>query len=233
MQKYEKIAQDLLNRIHETEFHTTGKLPTERELMEQYTASRNTVRQALKVLLNSGAVYSKQGSGVWIRSMPTGGSLSITVKPGQMAKNLKTEDSKNVVLSIEIVEADESLAKDMLCEVGTPVYDVKRLRIMNGHKFAYEHSYYNKDYVLYLNKEICESSIYSHLIHNLKLKIGFADKYIYAEKLSEEIAEYLELQPGDPGLVICDRVHLDNGKLFNISKMTYNYKYTKLYAGIA
>ena len=66
----------------------------------------------------------------------------------------------------------------------------------------------------------------------MKLAIGFTDKYITAEKLTAEEAYYLGLHEGDPGLIICDHVYTDNGKLFDVSRMTYNYRYTKLYAAI-
>jgi GntR family transcriptional regulator len=50
--KYQQIAEDLRRRIESGELPVAGQqtLPTEIELMEQYDASRNTVRDAIKLL---------------------------------------------------------------------------------------------------------------------------------------------------------------------------------------
>ena len=66
--------------------------------------------------------------------------------------------------------------------------------------------------------------------NDLKLTFGFADEHICAIKLDEQQADLLDLNPGDPGLVISDTVYLDNGLLFNVSQVIYNYKYANFYA---
>lgn len=233
MQKYEILAQQLRERIEKGDFSSNGKLPTEKQLMSECDVSRNTVRSALRILLNHGCVYARQGSGVYVRaSNDKTDVLPIIGKPGQIGKNLKAKDSASVLISLQEIQADEYLVARMQCKEGCPIYAVERVRMIDGKKFAYEKSWYLKETVRYLNREICEHSIYQYLQEDMKLAIGFTDKYITAEKLTGEEAYYLGLHEGDPGLIICDHVYTDNGKLFNVSRMTYNYCYTKLYAAI-
>ena len=116
----------------------------------------------------------------------------------------------------------------MKCDIGTNVYYVKRLRIIDGNTFSMEYSYYNKDIIPYLNEEIAKSSIYSYILDDLKLNIGFADKLIYADKMDEESAKYLGLAMDDPALVIDNTVFLNNGNIFEVSKVIHNYKHAKL-----
>ena len=91
--------------------------------------------------------------------------------------------------------------------------------------FAVEYTYYNKDIIPYLNEDIAKTSIFSFIINDLKLTIGFSEKYIFAKPLSKEDQELLNLEPGAFGLIIDDNVFLSNGKKFNYSKIWYNYKY--------
>ena len=229
MAKYEVVAKDIISRIKQNEFETTLKLPTEDEMIEYYQVSRNTVRSALKLLTSQGIIFSRQGSGFYIRQRSNSNSISIMGTNG-LTYDFPNSTFSNYVISVDLIEADEKLAKKMMCEPGDLIYRCKRLRILDDKKFALEISFYSKKVVPYLCKEIAEQSIYNYLQNDLKLKLGFADKDIYAIKLTKEQSELLDLEPGDPGLVIADTVYLDNGVLFNSSQMIYNYKYARFYA---
>ena len=118
----------------------------------------------------------------------------------------------------------------MNCLIGTPIYYLKRLRIVDGIPYALERTYYNKEIVPYLGKEIAESSIFNYLKNDLKISFGFADKYLQAIKLTKEDAELLELEENDPAIMINDNIHLSNGQLFNYSYIIYNYQTANFYS---
>ncbi|GFH34319.1 GntR family transcriptional regulator [Streptomyces pacificus] len=65
--KYMEVADDLRRRIGEGEFPPGSKLPPERKLVEQYSRSPGTIRQALAVLREEGITESRVGSGVTVR----------------------------------------------------------------------------------------------------------------------------------------------------------------------
>lgn len=56
MTKYQKIYQDLLEKIKRGDIKPHTLLPSESELMKIYDASRDTVRKALNLLLNDGYI---------------------------------------------------------------------------------------------------------------------------------------------------------------------------------
>ncbi|WP_329616441.1 GntR family transcriptional regulator [Streptomyces brevispora] len=70
VRKYREIADDLRRRVSEGEFDEgRRKLPSERQLVEQYkatTTSAMTIRQALSVLRDEGLVESRVGSGWYV-----------------------------------------------------------------------------------------------------------------------------------------------------------------------
>ena len=65
MTKYEFVANQLADRINNNEFKHTKKIPTEDQLMQEYNVSKNTIRNAIKILTKLGLLYPVQGSGMF------------------------------------------------------------------------------------------------------------------------------------------------------------------------
>lgn len=228
MSKYKKIAKQLLEKINSGSYPDL-KIPTEDELMEQYVASRNTIRNAIQLLVELGKIYRVQGSGVYVREMKNGKVVNTNVIRGiaDVFSNHKTETK---LLDFQVIEAGKEIADKLKTTVGTPVYYLKRLRLVDDRPITLEYSYYNKNIIPYLGKEIAEKSIYQYIENDLKLKIGFADKYIKAEKLTKEDAELFGFDQGDPTLVVNEKVYLSNGDLFNSSRVLHNYELAELFS---
>lgn len=58
----EEVADQLKQSILAGEFRTGDKLPSERELMEEFQVSRVAIREALRQLENSGFIETRQGA---------------------------------------------------------------------------------------------------------------------------------------------------------------------------
>ena len=63
---YRQIADDLRRKIEAGELKRGAQLPTEIDLREQYDASRNTVRDAIKWLTTRGLVETRPGQGTFV-----------------------------------------------------------------------------------------------------------------------------------------------------------------------
>ena len=227
MRKYETISIDLKKRIENGEFEETKKLPTGGQLMKEYDASKNTISNAINLLVNDGLLFAIHGSGFYIRK-PNKGTIKLNNTIGFSAEH-PGEKLERDILSFKLIDCDTDLAEHLECKVGTPVYAIKRLMYIDDIPFAVEYTYYNKDIIPYLNEGIAKTSIFSFIINDLKLTIGFSEKYIFAKPLSKEDQELLNLEPGAFGLIIDDNVFLSNGKKFNYSKIWYNYKYANFF----
>lgn len=226
--KHKELADILKKNIDNGKYHEYGKLPTEDMIMNEYGVTRYCVRNSIEILVNMGCVYPVQGSGMFVRESKRDGCLSVNDTRGLQAE-FKKENIETKLISMEIVEADNKLSKIFKCDVGTPIYNIVRLRIVEKKLFSVEYTYYNKDIVHYLNKKIVEDSIYSYIKNDLGLNVGFADKIISCEKLEKEASELLHLETGEPALIVEDEAYLSNGQIFNVSKVIYNYKYVKLF----
>lgn len=80
----EQVARQIERQICEGGFILGQKLPTERELCEQFAVSRSVIREAVKTLAALGLVESRQGSGIFVQrnSMPViARALTLLVTP--------------------------------------------------------------------------------------------------------------------------------------------------------
>jgi GntR family transcriptional regulator len=64
---YRQIADQLRDGIARGEFSDGGRLPSERELCETYSAARGTVRQAVALLRTEGLIEIDRGRGAYVR----------------------------------------------------------------------------------------------------------------------------------------------------------------------
>jgi GntR family transcriptional regulator len=63
---YRQIADDLRQKIESGELGHGDQLPTELDLRDQYQASRNTIRDAVKWLITRGLVETRPGQGTFV-----------------------------------------------------------------------------------------------------------------------------------------------------------------------
>jgi GntR family transcriptional regulator, transcriptional repressor for pyruvate dehydrogenase complex len=90
----ELIAQQIKNTILTGVMKPGERLPSERELVERFEASRNSVREALKILEVSGLLLIKRGSGVFVTDgspRSVSDSFSSILKMGNVSINDLTQ----------------------------------------------------------------------------------------------------------------------------------------------
>src|ERR1700684_2119052 len=79
---YRRIAEDLREGIESCGLRPGGQLPTEQQLIAKYAASRNTVRDAVRWLINRGLVETRPGQGTFVTERITPFVTTLTGDPG-------------------------------------------------------------------------------------------------------------------------------------------------------
>jgi len=100
---YQRIVEQIENRIVAGELKVGDQLPSERELAEQFSVSRIAVREAVKALRAKGLVEIQPGRGTFITNGTPAvvrNSLSMLMKFGQV------DGSSNIVEVREILEPE-------------------------------------------------------------------------------------------------------------------------------
>lgn len=101
---FEEIADQIKQLIYSGVFKPGDKLPSERELANQFKAGRMVVREALRTLEHSGLIFIRQGSsgGAFIKDIDTTPiirSISDMIKTG----NVTLQNLTEVRLGIEML----------------------------------------------------------------------------------------------------------------------------------
>ena len=100
---FEQIAQQIEKRILSGELQNGDRLPTERELSQQFHASRTAVREAMKTLAQRGLVDMRPGRGTIVID---GTSQAMRHSMGLMMKVGQAGSSVNLVELREIIEPE-------------------------------------------------------------------------------------------------------------------------------
>lgn len=227
MKKYQLISKKIRQYIKDNELKRGDKLPKIKDLVDRFDVSKATILQALSLLAKQGKVYKIQGSGIFVREPANlHGYMSLLTNRG--ISGLVDNVTSEVIDLKELNEPPEKVKK-YFDDEESKCYRLKRLRKTNGKPFVLEESYYLKKYVPFLSKEIAQGSIFKYITEALHEEIRFSDKFMWVEKLKEYEANKLNLEPGDPALVVNDLYYLGNGKIFDVSFLTYNYKNSKFF----
>ena len=227
--KYKMVSDVLEKEILEGIYKDTGKIPTEEEIGKRFNVSRNTVRKAIDNLVKRGYLYQIQGSGVFVRDNEDANFDIINLHT--MYGLTKGFSGKRLVrtelIDFKIIKSDEYLSKKMKCDINTDIYFVNRIRYIDDKIYCIEYSYFNKEYITYLDEDIAKKSIYEYIMNDLGLGISVADRVISCENIDKEDAKVLELE-NNICLVSENKAYLNNGKIFDYSKDIINYKSFKL-----
>ena len=228
MLKYQIIANEIESSIYSNDLPRGTKLPTVEALASEYKVSKSTIVKAVESLVSKGLVYQLQGSGIFVRRRNRNGYIDLNITQG-FTTSLKEFNITSKVLEFNLIRADEEIAKLIECDVNDEAYFIKRVRYINDEIMCYEEAYYKKSIVPYLTEEIAKGSIFEYLQTALNLKPGFSDRYLHLEKLDNNLANILKLEPGDPAMVVLEQIYLPSGVSFNVSKLVYNYKNTQFF----
>ncbi len=212
---YMQILAELRRRVEDGTYPLDAGLPTESELCEEFGASRYTIREALRRLVDQGMVSRRQGAGsVVVAAKPQARyvhSLSSLADLFQFALDTHYE-----VLSTGPVKLDAARAEQVGGEPGSRWWLIEGLRrtAPGGAVVCYTHSYV-PDRLKKLIKGLpgCVGPFYAHLAERSGEEIVEADQEIRGEAMTPTVAAHLDRPPGSVALCVLRRYTSANGTL--------------------
>jgi len=129
--KYEQTYRAVLARLKSGRYPVGGRLPTEKELAEQFAVSRVTVRRALEMLVQDGYVESRQGSGYTVLTLSPASDTCLTSFTDAMLRAGHEPTSRLLEIG-EVAAGDparDTLPAEMQAEALTRI---SRLRLVDG-----------------------------------------------------------------------------------------------------
>jgi GntR family transcriptional regulator len=211
--KYRQIADELGEMIASGRLGPGGRLPTEDQLSRQFTASRNTVRDAVKWLINRGLVETRPGqgtfvvepavpfvttlSGDWQEDAGLGGGEGTAARKEAQARGRTTRLSSLVV---EVRRAHGFVADRLRIDVGASVVTRHQKRYIDEQPWSLQTSFYPMDLVargagqLLQASEVDEGTV-SYLRATLQLKQAGYQDTILVRAPDESEASFFHLPP--------------------------------------
>ncbi|MGO0054632.1 GntR family transcriptional regulator [Streptococcus suis] len=222
MSKYKKVYADIKEKIEQNIWQANQEMPTENELMEIYSYSKDTIRKALSLLEMDGYIQKRQGRNSIILDH------NLVRKP--FVSELKTVSELNrsahhqvqtELTNLYIVQGQPEVMKELEADEKTDLYRVSRVRTIDGERLEYEISYFDRRIVPYLSKEVAESSIYQYLEEELGLEISHSRREISFRFANEEEKSLLDLADYDMVVSVTSTTYLADGRPFQYGTITY------------
>lgn len=154
---YQQIADDLRKQIDDETLAPGSQLPTEAELRDRYSASRNTIRDAVKRLSSQGLIETKPGRGTFVTTRPDPFVFVLTADPdqrsvGEGATYLSTVGAENRLASlstpkVEVQPARKVVAARLRVSSGTQVVSRHEERYIDGYPWSLQTSFYPMEFI--------------------------------------------------------------------------------------
>ncbi|MBL8165189.1 MAG: GntR family transcriptional regulator [Anaerolineae bacterium] len=207
---YLQLKSHLQTQIEEGVYGKDGRLPSERELAQQYNISRMTARQAIQALMQDGFIDTRVGKGTYVREQRIDQDLRhLTSFTEDMQRRGRTADSR--VIRVEKIRADADIAAHLKVLTDTQVGMLSRLRLADGEPLAWE--------ICHLNLRLCpdildrydfsSESLYRVLREVYGQRLVSAQQVITARMPSREERDLLHITEGIPVLALHRVTHND------------------------
>ena len=203
------VEQRIKELIASGQLGEDGRLPTERDLAEQFGVSRTTVRQVLDRLEHEGSVYRRRGR--------TGGTFvnrpRVDIDFGYLAgipAYLRAQGFRPGahVVSARMIPADDTTASALRIPAGTLVYEVVRIRLADEVRISLENARIPASLAPDLLAQPLDDSIYDLLVNRYGVTCVKAVERMVAVLADAEQSRLLGIKIGDP-LMAIERVAFD------------------------
>lgn len=241
--RFRQIAEELIRRIDQGEFPEGKQLPTEVELMNEYNASRNTIRDAVKLLIGRGLVYTSPGRGTFVLKAVEPFALTLTSVNRETSESeayrfeAKLQGRKAEVSDprVEIQKADKLVAWALGINEGDRVVIRHQERRIDGRPWSLQTSWYPMAFVTkgaerLIDAEDIVEGVGTYLREKLGIEqVGYRDK-ITARVPNAYEASFFNLPDSGSTVIVHDRIaYGQDGKPIRLTNTIYPADRNELY----
>ena len=226
---YLQLKEILQSKIESSELKPHARLPSERELAEEFGISRMTVRQTLSELAHQGLVYAIVGKGTYVAEPKIDQNLQLLTSFTEDMRNRGLRASSRL-LRADLIPASPKLADILHIQHRAEVVKLERLRLADNIPLCLETPHLPHHLCPDILQHDLESrSLYAILRNEYGLKLGEASQTIEAALANEREIELLHLHAPSPVLLIERKTLLDGGHVIEYVKSAYRGDRYKFY----
>ncbi|USD67252.1 GntR family transcriptional regulator [Vibrio sp. SCSIO 43136] len=225
---YRKIADAIREQISTGVYKVGEALPTEAQLREEFSVSRVTVRQALKLLIENEELESIQGSGTYVKENKVNYDI---YRQSSFAEKWAHLDgvTHSDVLAFEIQTASLTMAEHLDISEGDKIFYVKRVRFLDENPITVEETWMPTDMFPDLTYQVMQGSKYEFIEKQKGMVIDRSEQEIIPVLPPQDIAELLDIDPAVPIIEKRTRGYLADDTVFEYSRNLFkssDYKFT-------
>ncbi|MDR7434266.1 MAG: GntR family transcriptional regulator [Armatimonadota bacterium] len=198
---YFQVREDIRRRIESGEWKPGDPIPSETELQSMYGVSRATIRQALTEIVREGLLIRKQGRGTFVAPQKIAETLPRLVSfTEEMRRRGLTPSTRRIKVEV-LPEAPKRVQEALGTPASEPFLRIERVRCADDRPIVLLVSYLPGSLGID-PKEDFSGSLYELLEVKYGIRLGEALQVIEAGVADETLAEQLEIDEGDPILII-------------------------------
>jgi len=218
---YMQVKSDLIAGIMNGTYKPHERLPSQRELAEEYGLSHMTVRRAINELKREGFIDAQQGRGLFVAEPKQEAELGpLYGFTEDMA--LRGMKASSRVLEAQLISASTTLAHTLQVIVGTPLVHLQRLRLADDEPMAIQTAYLPHALCPGLLKhDLEQNSLFEILRGVYELHLADGETAAGADLASEQEAQLLKLTLPAALLVTEQITYLDTGQPIEYARSIY------------
>lgn len=191
-------AERLENHIAENRLPPHSRLPSERDMCEMWGCNRVTLRAAIRRLTSEGLLYSRKGSGTFVAPPRIVRNLQDLKSFSTVVLEAGREPSSRVV-SLAVVESNKQVSQNLRLRLGSRVFVLVRVRLVDGAPAMLETSYMDYRRVPGIEKhDFAGESLYEVLERDYGVVPHRGDENVGITYCTAEEAGLLDLPEGAP-----------------------------------
>ncbi|MDR3241297.1 MAG: GntR family transcriptional regulator [Lactobacillaceae bacterium] len=216
---YIQIHDELKEAIDSGRWAAGDRIPSERELSEQFGVSRMTLRQAVMLLVDENYLERRVGSGTFVATARVQESLDSNSSFTEMMAAAGKQASSKVITYKSATPTPQE-ANELKLNSGESVLRMERVRYGDAEPIAFEVASVPAKLLKGVAKETVTASLYQALTSN-GLIVGQARRILTAGMAQEQVAELLEIRTGEPVLIMNQLTSDINGVPFEFVRTQY------------
>ncbi len=220
---YKQIAEQIAQDIEAGKFAVGSLLPTEAVFSEQLDVGRHTVREALRVLSQSGLIVRRAGTGSTVVSNGRRSVFAHSVTDFDQWFNYPEGVRRRRIDQGQVV-ADATLAENLGCAVGTPWFRVSALRTLDGTAapLCWVDIYIQPRFARVMrSRHVDTKPIHEQIESMFEVTIAKVEVRISAGRVPAPMANALAVEADSPALLLRRRYLAADGELLQASRTVH------------
>jgi len=225
LHEYQKLKNKLKQKILKGIFKSGDVIPSEHDLMEQYSLARSTVRQALDELVREGFIIKFRGKKSIVAETKKRALGLFSIKGFSAVVGEEGEVKTTFLKKPYKVRWNDSFFYPLTAkEIEMGAICIERLRSVGEFPVMLEYTYIPDTGIsISSEKDFISSSLFETLRIKLEIDIEKAEQELVATGASKEVASVFDIKQGSPVLHVYRKYHTNKPGFFIYSSF---YCYT-------